>query len=61
MALSHVKVQNVFVLKRYVRRFIFKENLFTVVFYGGRKQEFVLDYAPSKAEIAGYEAELEDR
>ena len=61
MALSHIKVQNVFVLKRYVRQFMFKENQFTVIFIGGRKAHFTLDYAPTKSEIAWYEAELEDR
>jgi len=56
-----MKVQNVIVYKRYVRNFLFDGNKFTVVYIGGRKEEFLLDYPPSKQEISGYEAELEDR
>jgi len=61
MAATHMKVQNVIVYKRYVRNFLFDGNKFTVVYIGGRKEEFLLDYPPSKQEISGYEAELEDR
>lgn len=56
-----MKVQNVIVYKRYVRDFFFDGNKFTVVYIGGRKGEFLLDYPPSKQEIAALEAELENR
>ena len=42
-------------------RFFFDGNKFTVVYIGGRKGEFLLDYPPSKQEIAALEAELENR
>jgi len=61
MANSHVKIQNVILLKRYVKVMSFNDNKLHVEYLGGRKEDFVLDYPPTKNEIAVYEAELEDR
>ena len=61
MANSHVKIQNVIVLKRYVASMQFHDNKLHVEYIGGRTEDFTLDYPPTQQEIASYEAELEDR
>jgi len=61
MADTHMRIQNVILYKRYVRDLIFNEDQLKVVFVGGRSSKFKLHTAPTAAEIAAYESELEDR
>lgn len=67
MATTHIRIQNVILLKRYVRDMQFEVNatantcVLHVVYMGGRKDSFALDTVPTAQQISGYKAELEDR
>lgn len=61
MANSHMRIQNVILYKRYVRHLLFREDVMTVEYIGGKKESFKLVTAPTPEEVAAYEMELEDR
>lgn len=61
MAKTHMIIQNVILMKRYVRHLLFVGDVMTVEYVGGNKIPYKLETAPSAEEIATYELELEDR
>ena len=61
MADSHMLIQNVVLMKRYVRHLLFNGKTLTVEYIGGTKSTHHLDYEPTLEEISAYESELEDR
>lgn len=61
MADSHMLIQNVILMKRYVRHLLFSGNILTIEYVGGTTSRHTLKSAPTVEEIEAYEAELEDR
>lgn len=61
MANSHMLIQNVILMKRYVRHLLFCKDTLTVEYVGGHKINYKLESEPAVEEVAQYEAELEDR
>lgn len=61
MADSHMLIQNVILMKRYVRHLLFEKTKMTVEYTGGNKKVYYIEYEPSPEEVSAYEAELEDR
>lgn len=61
MADSHMQIQNVILMKRYVRHLLFTDNTLVVEYVGGTKSRHTLETAPTQEEIEAYETELEDR
>jgi hypothetical protein len=59
---SHMIIENVIFMKRYVRHLLFdNHNRLTIEYIGGTKSCHKLKTNPTAEEIAAYEAELEDR
>lgn len=61
MAATHMIIENIILMKRYVRHLLFNGNRLCVEYVGGRRVWYGLEYEPTAEEIAAWETELEDR
>ena len=61
MAASHMIIQNIILMKRYVRHLLFQGNRMCVEYVGGNRIWYTLESEPSAEDVASWETELEDR
>lgn len=61
MAASHMVIQNIILMKRYVRHLLFDKKRLGVEYVGGRVVWYTLESEPSVEDVAAWETELEDR
>ena len=61
MAASHMIIQNIILMKRYVRHLFVDKKRLCVEYIGGRKIWYTLDTEPTPSDVQSWEEELEDR
>ena len=61
MAASHMVIENIILMKRYVRHLLFNGARLCVEYVGGKRMWYNLEYEPTTDEVAAWETELEDR
>ena len=61
MASSHMIIQNIILMKRYVRHLLFTGSRMCVEYVGGKKIWYNLESEPTTQDVLAWETELEDR